>query len=149
MEETNKTPKQDLMNAALKHYEEAANAIHHWNSDIPKAIRLYYTEVPHQPVTAKTEQETILLRDKNDTERIALMKKYGITEADVTEFINGFKAQEVSDEDIEKWANKVVYDNKISSRYGKTLLYGLKSGAKAMRDGKIKAHRDNLIKKGE
>ena len=34
------------MNEALKHYEEAASAIHHWNSDIPKAIRLYFTEVP-------------------------------------------------------------------------------------------------------
>ena len=44
MEETYKTPKQDLMNAALKHYEEAANAIHHWNSDIPKAIKAYYSE---------------------------------------------------------------------------------------------------------
>jgi len=37
------TPKEDLMNSALEHYEEASNAIHHWNSDIPKAIRHYYT----------------------------------------------------------------------------------------------------------
>lgn len=38
------TPKEDLMNAALKHYDEASAAIHHWNSDIPKAIRQYYSE---------------------------------------------------------------------------------------------------------
>ena len=36
------TPKEDLMNSALNHYEEASTAIHHWNSDIPKAIRHYY-----------------------------------------------------------------------------------------------------------
>ena len=36
------TPKKDLMNSALEHYEEASTAIHHWNSDIPKAIRHYY-----------------------------------------------------------------------------------------------------------
>jgi len=36
------TPKEDLMNSALKHYEEACTSIHHWNSDIPKAIRHYY-----------------------------------------------------------------------------------------------------------
>jgi len=30
------------MNSALTHYEEASTAIHHWNSDIPKAIRHYY-----------------------------------------------------------------------------------------------------------
>jgi len=36
------TPKEDLMNSALNHYEEASTSIHHWNSDIPKAIRHYY-----------------------------------------------------------------------------------------------------------
>ena len=36
------TPKEDLMNDALKHYEEASSSIHHYNSDIPKAIRAYY-----------------------------------------------------------------------------------------------------------
>lgn len=44
----NKTPNEDLMNEALKHYEEAAFAIHHWNSDIPKAIRAYYEVVPEE-----------------------------------------------------------------------------------------------------
>ncbi len=36
------TPKKDLMNRALNHYKEASDAIHHWNSDIPKAIEHYY-----------------------------------------------------------------------------------------------------------
>jgi len=38
------TPKEDLMNDALKHYEEASSAINEWCSDIPKAIRQYYSE---------------------------------------------------------------------------------------------------------
>jgi hypothetical protein len=38
------TPKEDLMNDALEHYEEASNAIFHYNSSIPKAIRNYYSE---------------------------------------------------------------------------------------------------------
>lgn len=36
------TPKEDLMKSALAHYEEASSAVHHHNSDIPKAIRAYY-----------------------------------------------------------------------------------------------------------
>jgi len=36
------TPKEDLMNSALDHYDEASTAIHYWSSDIPKAIRHYY-----------------------------------------------------------------------------------------------------------
>jgi len=47
MEEKNRTcqtPKEDLMNDALKHYEEASTAIHHWKSGIPQAIRHYYKE---------------------------------------------------------------------------------------------------------
>ena len=39
-----KTPNEDLMNEALRHYEEAANAIHHFNSDIPKAIKAYFIQ---------------------------------------------------------------------------------------------------------
>lgn len=42
------TPKEDLMNAALQHYEEASSAIHHYNSDIPKAIRYYYSSLTEQ-----------------------------------------------------------------------------------------------------
>ena len=42
MEQANETPREDLMKAALEHYEEASTAIMHWNSDIPKAIRYYY-----------------------------------------------------------------------------------------------------------
>lgn len=50
------TPRKDLMNEALKHYEEAANAIHHFNSDIPKAIRLYYTEVPQDEPAGEVKE---------------------------------------------------------------------------------------------
>ena len=42
----NETPREDLMNDALRHYEEASNAIHHWHSDIPAAIRAYYAPLP-------------------------------------------------------------------------------------------------------
>jgi len=47
MEEKNgacQTPKEDLMNDALEHYEEASSAINEWCSNIPKAIRQYYSE---------------------------------------------------------------------------------------------------------
>lgn len=37
-----KTPLSDLEREALDHYEEASNAIHYWNSDIPRAIKFYY-----------------------------------------------------------------------------------------------------------
>jgi hypothetical protein len=43
MNKTAKTPKEDLMNDALKHYEEAGNAIFHHRSDIPMAIIAYYS----------------------------------------------------------------------------------------------------------
>jgi len=36
--------KSDMMNDALKHYEEAGRAINHWRSDIYEAIKAYYTE---------------------------------------------------------------------------------------------------------
>jgi len=36
------TPLKDLEKSALEHYEEASSAIHHWISDIPKAIKFYY-----------------------------------------------------------------------------------------------------------
>lgn len=42
--EPKQTPKEDLMNSALKHYEEASTAIHHYFSDVPKAIKQYYSE---------------------------------------------------------------------------------------------------------
>jgi len=38
----NKTPLIDLMNADLKHYEEASSAISHSSSSIPKAITEYW-----------------------------------------------------------------------------------------------------------
>jgi len=37
------TPREDLMKRALKHYAEASEAIHHWSSDIPMAIKQYYS----------------------------------------------------------------------------------------------------------
>ena len=40
--QTRQTPKKELMNSALKHYEDAATNLHHWISDIPKAIKQYY-----------------------------------------------------------------------------------------------------------
>jgi len=36
--------KSDMMNDALKHYEEAGRAINHWRSDIYEAIKAYYSE---------------------------------------------------------------------------------------------------------
>lgn len=40
----NITPKEDLMQQALDDYERASDAIHHWNSAIPAAIREFYSE---------------------------------------------------------------------------------------------------------
>ena len=41
-EQPMQTPLSDLERSALEHYEEASNAIYHWNSDIPRAIKFYY-----------------------------------------------------------------------------------------------------------
>ena len=43
-EQTNITPKEDLMNEALRHYEIISEAESWHRSDIPKAIREYYSE---------------------------------------------------------------------------------------------------------
>ena len=37
-----KVTDEELMNAALYHYEELASQAHHWMSSIPKAIRFYF-----------------------------------------------------------------------------------------------------------
>jgi hypothetical protein len=42
MNTAKQTPLSDLEKNALEHYEEASTAMHHWNSDIPKAIKFYY-----------------------------------------------------------------------------------------------------------
>ena len=50
------------MKRALKHYEEASNAIHHFNSDIPKAIKAYYgqrSELPDKEFESLTKEEVI------------------------------------------------------------------------------------------
>jgi len=39
---TNKTPLEDLRNSDLKLYEKGASSIHHYSSEIPKAINFYY-----------------------------------------------------------------------------------------------------------
>lgn len=36
------TPLEDLRESDLKHYEEASTSIHHWSSNIPRAINFYY-----------------------------------------------------------------------------------------------------------
>jgi len=47
-----KATNEEMMNDALKHYEEASNAINHWNSEIPKAIKAYYAP----PLTEVTDE---------------------------------------------------------------------------------------------
>jgi len=42
MNVSKQTPLSDLEKSALEHYEEASTAIHHYHSDIPKAIKFYY-----------------------------------------------------------------------------------------------------------
>mgnify|MGYP007029090701 CR=1 FL=1 len=42
IEQPMQTPLIDLEQSALEHYEKASSAIHHWSSDIPKAIKFYY-----------------------------------------------------------------------------------------------------------
>jgi hypothetical protein len=37
------TPKEELMNATLKHYEEVSSLAHHWSSIIPEAIKQYFS----------------------------------------------------------------------------------------------------------
>lgn len=59
-ENAKQTPKKDLMESALKHYEEAATAIHHWNSSIPDAIREYFSEKPQfRPTLPSLSDEEI------------------------------------------------------------------------------------------
>ena len=39
---TYQTPLSELEKSTLEHYEEASSAIHHWSSDVPRAIKFYY-----------------------------------------------------------------------------------------------------------
>lgn len=43
------TPIDDLVDDALEHYNEASQAIHHWNSLIPKALEFYRDRHPTPP----------------------------------------------------------------------------------------------------
>lgn len=43
-----KTPLEDLRNEALRHYEEASSAIHHWSSFVENAIKTYNPESGQQ-----------------------------------------------------------------------------------------------------
>lgn len=47
-EGTCKTPLNELREDAHKHYDEASKAIHHWSSEIPRAIDFYYNERERQ-----------------------------------------------------------------------------------------------------
>ena len=40
--ETKQTPLEDLRNSDLELYEKGASSIHHYSSEIPKAINFYY-----------------------------------------------------------------------------------------------------------
>ena len=55
-EKARQTPKEELMQSALDHYEQASSAIHHYSSDIPKAIKAYYSP----------DSQTKELRDENE-----------------------------------------------------------------------------------
>lgn len=48
------TPLDDLRKSALSHYNEAASSIHHYNSEIPKAINFYFD---HLSAKKKREKE--------------------------------------------------------------------------------------------
>ena len=95
------TPKEDLMNEALEHYEEAATAIHHWNSDIPKAIKKYYVDI-----TKPTDNELEDFIDKLDKAQghepaDELLNKMGL----LFNFVNKFASQPMamlSDKEISK-----------------------------------------------
>lgn len=54
------TPLEDLKQSALNDYEKASSAIHHHNSDIPKAIRFYYnTLIANESQTKRTGKALI------------------------------------------------------------------------------------------
>lgn len=69
----NKTPDIDLMNDALKHYDELSNKSHNWLSTIPKTIKFYFknkdkiNKLQKENEELKTEliKVTIDLVDKN------------------------------------------------------------------------------------
>lgn len=52
-EQTAKTPLEDLRAGALKHYEEASSAIHHWSSFVENAIKAYNPIAV--PISVKTK----------------------------------------------------------------------------------------------
>lgn len=51
----NAVSKEDMMKDALKHYNEAAQAVNRWRSDIPNAILAYYSERPDPTETLRQE----------------------------------------------------------------------------------------------
>lgn len=57
VEYTEKTPLEDLRQSALKHYEEASSAIHHWSSFVEAAIKAYNPEwQKQQPLGLRDEE---------------------------------------------------------------------------------------------
>lgn len=63
------TPFKDLMENALKDYDEASKLAHHFNSDIPKAIIKFYTDKV-QPVELQEPKNYCTCGDQQDTEDI-------------------------------------------------------------------------------
>lgn len=64
------TPLEELMEADLKHYEEASSAVHTWSNQIPQAIRFWYMEKPKMEAKYKALAKISDMQEKH----IAKMK---------------------------------------------------------------------------
>lgn len=108
------------MQSALDHYDELATKAHHWMSDIPKAIRAYYSE-PNQPAPKSAEEVLKLMVDEMPFHLHDSIKPY-ILEA--MQIYASQTARYVTDEEIDAmWP----YETTLAILYRR-------EGAKAMRD---------------
>jgi len=70
-EQTYKTPLEDLRADALKHYEEASTAIHHWSSFVENAIKNYIpddfkpTQQPQESAGVVTKEDIEFMKECN------------------------------------------------------------------------------------
>jgi hypothetical protein len=96
------TPKKDLMNSALEHYEEASSAIHHHMSDIPKAIKEYYRKASYTAVFETSEYirepESNIYDGKSMEEMLQMVSSLPINFGKKQKQFKLFVEQELSEE---------------------------------------------------
>lgn len=97
-------PIEDQRAEALKHYEEASNAIHHWSSFVQDAIKAYNPAQPHEGTEELYSESQLIefgnyLLSKGRKER----HKNHVTNEPLKD-----RLSEVSDADLSNWKGEPV-----------------------------------------